>query len=433
MGRPRPSGLGATLGHVIRDVDIYGNMLLEYIVARYSRLGEGEAVPPARDEEGKHAMKSQSRLDPLTLLLSVGKIAYEELSRGVEATLDRKVYRPIDTEAKPESTTEGDFASHVNGLRPKPEADRESNKGLAQTPLDRDVHRALRKRLRHLIKGSLVAGEEANPADWTRATDAARRQTGALVWIVDAVDGSGPQDTCGYGYSTNILLYDTAERSAVPILSVMVKENGLMIGWIEGHTPIAVYLNVRHGSAHGFRVVPLTEPLADPKLVTHERERWVATVAAQPKDRQLITPLLTADSPWTVMTMGGAPAMAGLVVDKLGAVIISKPQSRHDAAPLLAIAKVGGVGHDLFFLGIQSGELFSPEAIASFFRGIVRPPATKSDNPAYTPIPPMIVGRDRNIVESLRAELVEHLQTSDARTGTSGQGHLLLRLVPPPV
>lgn len=403
-------------------------------------------------------MNSNSRRDPMTLLLKVGEICHTELSRGVEATLDRKLrrvnteekpalraelprddemdahkkpLRPVDTEEKPDLPAEHDFAARMNHLRPGPPETRESTIGLPQTPLDRDVHAGLKRRLMKLVQGSLVVGEEASQRDWNKAMLALRRQDGTLLWQIDAVDGSGPQDTAGFGYSTNVILYDTSEDPAVPILSVVVKENGLMLGWYEGYNPIVAYLNVRHGMKHEYRVVTLTEPLAEVPLVNEERERWVAVVGAQPKHRELVAPLLDPTSTWTVSTFGGAPAMPGLVVDKLAALVIPSPQTRHDAAPLLALAKIGA-GGGLHFQCIRTGAMLTPEDVHGFFRGVVRPPASKGDNPAYTPIPPMVVARDPKICDELRSTLADHMFARHDQTGSSGSSASPLRLVQPP-
>jgi len=371
-------------------------------------------------------MNSYTRFAPLALLQAVGTLCYRELTKGVEASLDKKRFLPEDTEQPITLQTETDFAARMEHLRPAPPDEaRESTLGLPQSPVDREVHKRIKKGLKKLVKNSLVVGEESSETDWNEAMAVLRERRAALIWQLDAVDGSGPQDTAGFGYSANVLLYDTAEDPAIPILSVTVKENGLMLGWIEGYPPIAVYLNVRHGRNHKHRIVTLTEPLADLALVNKERQRWVAVVAAQPQHRELVSPLLVAKSRWTVSTLGGAPAMPGLVVDKLAALVIPEPQTRHDAAPLLALANVGG----LFFQDIGTGDMLSPDDVVGFFPGVVRPPVTKGDNPAYTPIPALVIARDAGICRELTSLLAPHMCLPHQQTGSTGRATPHLRIV----
>lgn len=84
------------------------------------------------------------------------------------------------------------------------------------------------------------------------------------------------------------------------------------------------------------------------------------------------------------MTLGGAPALPGLLLEKLAAIVIPSPQTRHDA-PLLPLASHMG----MHFIDIQSGEFYSDAEVRSFLTGVVRP-----KHPDYKPVPPMVISRD---------------------------------------
>lgn len=369
--------------------------------------------------------KQQPQPTQSSLLFEIGAALYREMIRSIEIGLDKKNLLPRDAEQKPRALAEEDFVQGVEHVRQLPRGARESTQGLPQTALDKRTHKRMAKALRKIVPTAVVAGEEADKLDWSAAEEAHKTCSGVPVFLLDAIDGSGPQDTTGFGYSVNVILYDTDTRPATPYLMVTVKDNGLMLGWMEGFPVQAAYVNVLHGRRRQPRLLTIAEPLAHVDLVNAERQRWIAAVAAQPKHRKLIEPLLAPGSPWTMSTYGGAPAMPGLVVDQLAALVISSNQTRHDAAPLLALAHVGG----LHFLNVNTMTHLTAQEIPRLFLGIVRP----TMDPAYKPIPPMVIARDPDIGLELATTLHTHLLNLEAqesaKTGSDDESGPRLRVV----
>jgi hypothetical protein len=392
--------------------------------AAIERLG-GQVSPPENPRRS-----GSLRLNEL--LIATGQVLYSTLIEVIAFGLDEKFLNAVDLDDPTflDKMPEGDKLEYLHRLKDAMDVDegasRESYHGLAQTELDRMAHLAMKAPLEGLVAGSLVAGEEATPEEWDRVMAA---PPGTYVWILDAIDGSGPQDTVGFGYGVEALLYRTrAGKPAQPVMSVSVNSSALLLGWIDPGTVAAAYLNVTEDGRP--RIAELLQPLAPMELVARERGNWVSVVAAQADHRSLIQPLLDGRR-WVVMTLGGAPAMAGILVDKLAALVIPSSQTRHDAAPLLALAS----GMGLSFVEIRSGAVLSDAQVRRCFLGIERP-GHRGANPAYRPIPAMAVARALDVAVDLAAELREHwrtLECDDAQAQGSGDGAAHLYLVDPPV
>lgn len=376
--------------------------------------------------------RQPKRLRLHELMLDTGQILSRRLSEVVAFGLDKKTLGAVDLEdpALLDNMPEGDKIAQLYRLyrklgRDQPSA-RESAQGLPQTTLDRLAHEQMKRDLERLVKGSMVVGEEAKPRDWDGVDKA---PPGSYVWVLDAIDGSGPQDTLGFGYSVNVILYIThADRPATPRMAVTVTSSALMLGWIHPGTVGAAYLNILDESTGRPRIAEILHPLADLELVMKERGNWVSAVAAQPKHRELVRPLFEGTR-WVVQTLGGAPAMPGLLVDMLSAIVIPTPQTRHDASPLLALAS----GMGLTFVGITTSEVYSDAHVRRFFLGIERP-GQNADNPLYTPVPAMVVARDRDVAFELARDVREHWdllrEIEQKAEGGAGDGRLL-RLIDP--
>lgn len=254
---------------------------------------------------------------------------------------------------------------------------RESRWGMAQTMNDLAAHLLMSLELKKLIPGSLVVGEEASKAEWNKCAAA---PPGTLVWNLDAIDGSALQDTVGYGYSANVILYRKRKGlPAEPLMAVVVTSSSTMIGWIYTGQVGAAHLNSVDPHTGGPMLLELVEPV---KALDQLRDGWVAVVAAQAKDRVLLRSLF--DSELSIMTLGGAPALPGLLLEKLAAVVIPSPQTRHDA-PLLPLAAQMG----LHFIDIRSGKIYTDAEVRGFFPGLARP-----EDPDYKPIPAMVISRE---------------------------------------
>lgn len=255
---------------------------------------------------------------------------------------------------------------------------RESQPGGYQTENDVAAHLLIGTDLKALIAGSIVVGEEASELDWAAFEAAA---PGTLVWVLDAIDGSALQDTVAFGYSANVILYRTlAGKPAEPLMTVTVTSSSTMTGWLYTGQVGASHLNALDPDTGEPAILELLEPV---KSLNQIREGWVAVVAAQPKDRARLRALFESDL--SIMTLGGAPALPGLLLEKLAAVVIPSPQTRHDAAPLLPLASHMG----MHFIDIERCEFYSDAEIRSFFAGVVRP-----RHPNYKPVPAMVVSRD---------------------------------------
>jgi hypothetical protein len=365
-------------------------------------------------------------LPPLSkLLLDVGVDLYGCLSEIVAFGLDEKHQRPLDTD-DPEyvrQIPEHDRLRYLRMLSWQLFDDRESADGLRQTPLDRLAHAHMAKVLAARVPGSVVLGEESSKEDWDKAADLPH---GTFVWILDPIDGSGLQDTVGFGYSVNVILYRThAKRPARPLMSLIVTGTSLMLGWISGGTVGAAYLNYSDPETGRPRIAEITGPLADIELVKRERRQWISVVAAQPRQRRLVEALLNRDSSWAVMTLGGAPAMPGLLIDMLAALVVPTPQSRHDAAPLLALAS----GQGLSFVDIATGVVYTDAQVRSFFNGIERPGTAAKPNPGYKPIPAMVIAREASAAVELATLLRNHWETLRAESTRTDQGGSQARII----
>ncbi|MCM0616546.1 hypothetical protein MOD31_10970 [Paenarthrobacter sp. TYUT067] len=252
-----------------------------------------------------------------------------------------------------------------------------SDIGLAQTDNDVAAHVLISEKLRERVPGSIVVGEEASERDWAKCGAA---PAGTLVWQLDAIDGSALQDTVGFGYSANVILYRKVEGApAEPVVSVTVTSSSTMMAWVYTGQVGASHLNSIDPHTGEPMILELLEPV---KSVEQVREGWVAVVAAQAKDRAKVRPLFETDL--SIMTLGGAPALPGLLLEKLAAIVIPSPQTRHDA-PLLPLASHMG----MHFIDIATGENYSDADVRAFFAGIAHP-----NDVDYKPVPAMVISRD---------------------------------------
>lgn len=259
-----------------------------------------------------------------------------------------------------------------------------SSIGQPQTAADLFAHRDIKEVLERLVPGSKVAGEEATPQEWDEA------MASRIAWVVDAIDGSSLHDTVGYGYGTTAILY----FDGFPMLMVSVNDSGRMVAWISaGREPAKVMAGLLRSPRS---VTEIDAPIHPVESLDPDRGSTVAVVAALPKHRDQVMGILTR-SRWTVMTLGGAPAMSGLLLGRLAAVVVPKPQTRHDAAPLLALNE----GMGLHFLDLSSGRRIPHEELQSYFWGVQRPQIGAENNPDYLSIPAMVIARDGRVAQEI--------------------------------
>ena len=261
------------------------------------------------------------------------------LLREVSMILHRRLPEAVAMGQYPAEDTVMDLDDE-NYLRNMPEHDRwshlkrlieaadprENQDGGAQTENDVAAHLLIGADLKALIKGSIVVGEEASKADWLNFNKAA---PGTFVWVLDAIDGSALQDTVGFGYSTNAILYrKLQEGPAEPLMMVTVTSSSTMTAWLYTGQVGASHLNAVDPHTGEPVILELLEPV---KSLEQVRHGWVAVVAAQAKDRARVRALF--DSDLSIMTLGGAPALPGLLLERLAAVCASEPPNQARCAP----------------------------------------------------------------------------------------------------
>jgi hypothetical protein len=123
------------------------------------------------------------------------------------------------------------------------------------------------------------------------------------------------------------------------------------------------------------------DQLSAPLVGDDFREATVAVVAATPGQRLACAPLLE-DGVYSVFTTGGAPASMGLVLGRLETLVVTKPQTMHDAAylPILAALQVF----------IRTGDqMLGIEEVRELMSVVAR---SKADRRAH-PIPAFIASR----------------------------------------
>lgn len=281
---------------------------------------------------------------------------------------------------------------------------RESISGGAQTPADVSAHDRISTILRGLLPECVVCGEEAGSTHWDR-WDLAK--VGVAIFSVDAIDGTGPFDTLGFGHSSNLLFFvRMPDGSDHLLMSLTVTATGWALAWLQ---PGEVYLGVVRGRRlQQWR--PLTEPLQSYEDV---RRGSVAVVGAKPEQRERIEALLAThvggwglppsrrrdgsidlDPSLTVYTLGGAPAAVGLAALKLDALVIPDAQTLHDTAPIpallaLGMIAIGADGREIPRLGLMEK-----------FNLLGRP---KGEH--YLPIPQMVLTRTPDLGHRIAARL----------------------------
>lgn len=248
--------------------------------------------------------------------------------------------------------------------------------GRKPIPADRKTH----EHMMHLILtrhpvNCFVVGEEATDEEWDAAEAAG---PGAIIFTIDAIDGSLPYEALTFGYGTTLLVHVRREEGYDELLLAAVANSSGFVAIWEESTVSAGTLNTLAGAAEPSLAV-LPEPLADPVADTHA----LAILGATPRHRERIGAALEDDST-TVFTTGGAPAALGLIVGKLTALASTKGQTLHDAAFLPIVARL-----EIPIYG-AGGIMISETDILRWFRDVGRNDA----NMIKKPIPPFVVSRD---------------------------------------
>jgi len=273
---------------------------------------------------------------------------------------------------------------------------------------DANAHNRIRElfglsQIPHLQR-AIVVGEEAGRNAWDAAMEA---PLGAMIVDIDPIDGSSNYDSLGHGFSTNMCVYvKTARGKNFELVLSMVTGDHHSVVWQLGNK---VSVRSRKG-----RFTQIHEPISKVP-----RDGYIATVAAVPHHRARVAPLMeTASDPsWglplyetggrqyhdptpTVYTMGGAPATIGLAIGRISAAVTTSPQTIHDTAGVPA----------LLALNLPMWDADGPvdrAALMERFNQLDSP-----DSQHYTPIPPLVIGRDAEFVARV-AERTFHSDPMD--------------------
>lgn len=341
----------------------------------------------------------------LTRLLS--NVSFDNVDAATDQLVDPQ---PAELEDESHKSVSGEYRQHCLGVLENypDDAPRASKIGQPAIVEDANSHR----RIRHLLNNTgfpqltqaILVGEEAAQSAWDEAMEA---PPGTMVIDVDPIDGSSNYDAMAYGFSTNILAYMKTARG---------KHFELVVAMVTGgYHSVAWQLNkkvVVRSRRRGF--IEITEPIS-----TAPRAGYIAAVAAMPHHRAKIATLLeTASDPsWnlphyetggkqfhdptpTVNTMGGAPATIGLALGRCSLSVTTSPQTIHDTAGVPALLALNLPIWD------ENGPV-DRVALMELFNQLNSP---NSDN--YTPIPPLIIGRDAEFVAHA-AERVFHSPPMD--------------------
>jgi hypothetical protein len=316
---------------------------------------------------------------------------------NIEAASDRLVDPlPFDLNEDVRETVSDEYRQHsvnyLDGLNlGEP---RESKIGQPPIVEDANSHKRIGDMLSSTqiphLRDAILVGEEAGAAAWD---DAMSAREGSIIIDTDPIDGSSNYDSMAYGFSTNFLAYTkTAPGKNFQLLLAMVTSPQHTVVWQLGNR---VLVRSRRGP-----IVQINEPRSKVP-----RSGYIAAVAAMPHHRAKIAQLLETptDPSWelpyyetggkkfhdptpAVNTMGGAPATIGLVIGRCSASVTTSPQTIHDTAGVPA----------MLALNLPMCDADGPVDRAALMERFNHLDSPGSNN--YTPIPPMVIGRDPEFV-----------------------------------
>ena len=259
----------------------------------------------------------------------------------------------------------------------------EDHPGRPPIKADRDTHVLMSELLRQAFPTCYIVGEEATKEEWEVAEQA---PSGALIFSVDAIDGSLPYEALSFGYSTNVLAFRRAATQTHLTLAAVANSSRFVAVYEDAGSAGSVWVGSLTPSepeaGDDFSYAPRLKSMAEPAC-----QNWVdgtvALVAAQAKHRVRAAELLS-DPSLTIFTTGGAPAALGLVLGRLEALVTTDEQAVHDAAylPILASLGVPIVTH--------TGVPLSLPDVLNFFGKV----AVSAEDRLARPVPPFVAARE---------------------------------------
>jgi hypothetical protein len=252
------------------------------------------------------------------------------------------------------------------------EDEKKRHDGLPPIPADRLTHLRMSEVIRKHIPIAFITGEEASDLEWDLAEEA---PIGAIIFNLDAIDGSQPYDTLTFGYSSNVTVHIRREGEDYLLLSGVANSSGFVAIYEAGNLP-------GDDSVSAGTLDDALEPLSEP-MVSDIREGTIAVLGAPPRHRESIRAVID-DENLTVFTTGGAPPSLGLIIGRLAALASTESQAMHDATylPIAAWLGIPIVTAGNITLGLRE--------VRSFFKHVRRDDKRKIPKT----VPPFVIARN---------------------------------------
>jgi hypothetical protein len=283
--------------------------------------------------------------------LLMGEQALDAHTWGVDDIPVDEKYRLLDLLRHGAEFTSNELEQHI---------------GTAPIPADRRTHLVMADVIRRHFPHSFVVGEEATESEWELAENA---PVGALIFTLDAIDGSAPYDTLTFGYSSNVLVHERHEHDDELLMAAVANSSGFVALYEAPDTVIVGTLEAQS---------VITEPLS-----TDFREGSIAILAASPRHRALASSVMNDDT-LTTFTTGGAPAALGIIIGRLSALAATEHQTMWDTAFLPIVAFLGVPIH------ARTGLVLGLHDVTSFFIRVARTPEDRTARP----VPPFVIARN---------------------------------------
>lgn len=273
---------------------------------------------------------------------------------------------------------------------------------IGTPPIAADIatHRQVRAIFSKRILEAYVVGEEASIEDWDRAAGA---PLGALILVLDAIDGSGPFEDLTFGYGCTALLYRREAERDTLVCAGVINSSGYLMIYDRDASQVLV------GTRDDLR--PILAPLHDE--FHHES---VALLGAKARHRELVRGVLDQQG-LTVYTLGGSPAALGLAVGSLGAIVAPEAQTTWDAAFLPILSFLGLT----ILVPVEREPGKRREAVAIEAPQVIRYFATieRARRDDERPVPEFVVARDALLAYELFEAVLASPRTSGASPGSS--------------